>query len=80
MPTFAISRVDLRGRTLTAAQLRAALEGLERCEAPVSRRRTVLEALVKCHEGWSLSAPSPERSEAVASWRERLGALVPAAP
>jgi tetratricopeptide (TPR) repeat protein len=72
--------VDLKRWSDADAQLRAALEGLERCEAPVSRRRTVLEALVKCHEGWSLSAPSPERSEAVASWRKRLGALAPAAP
>jgi tetratricopeptide (TPR) repeat protein len=72
--------VDLKRWSDADAQLQAALTGLERCEAPVSRRRTVLEALVKCHEGWSLSAPSPERSEAAAGWRKRLGALVPAAP
>jgi non-specific serine/threonine protein kinase/serine/threonine-protein kinase len=72
--------VDLKRWSDADAQLQAALTGLERCEAPLSRRRTVLEALVKCHEGWSLSAPSPERSEAAAGWRKRLGALVPAAP
>ena len=67
--------VDLKRWSDADAQLQAALTGLERCEAPVSRRRTVLEALVKCHEGWSLSAPSPERSEAAAGWRKRLDAL-----
>jgi tetratricopeptide (TPR) repeat protein len=67
--------VDLKRWSDADAQLQAALEGLERCEAPVSRRRTVLEALVTCHEGWSLSAPSTERSEAAAGWRKRLDAL-----
>jgi hypothetical protein len=70
--------VDLKRWPDADAQLRAALEGLERCQAPVSRRRTVLEALVKCHDGWGASEPTPQRRESAASWRKRLEALAPA--
>jgi tetratricopeptide (TPR) repeat protein len=70
--------VDLKRWAEADVQLRSALEGLERCEAPVSRRRTVLEALVKCHDGWGASEPTPQRRESAASWRKRLEALAPA--
>ena len=70
--------VDLKRWAEADEQLRAALDGLERCQAPVSRRRTVLEALVKCHEGWSTEESTPQRREAAASWRKRLEALAPA--
>jgi hypothetical protein len=70
--------VDLKRWAEADVQLRSALEGLERCEAPVSRRRTVLEALVKCHAGWLAAEPSQQRAEAAANWRKRLDALQPA--
>jgi eukaryotic-like serine/threonine-protein kinase len=70
--------VDMKRWTDADAHLRAALEGLERCQAPVSRRRTVLEALVKCHEGWSAAEPTPQRRDAAASWRKQLETLAPA--
>jgi tetratricopeptide (TPR) repeat protein len=63
--------VDLSRWSEADAQLRAALEGLERCEAPISRRRTVIDALAKCHTGWSAAEPTPERRATADTWRKR---------
>lgn len=54
------------------AQLRAALEGLERTQAPASRVRTVIEALAKCHERRAAAEPSAEHEAAARAWRARL--------
>jgi tetratricopeptide (TPR) repeat protein len=72
--------VDLSRWSDADAQLRSALEGLERCEAPMTRRRTVLDALVKCHAAWSAAEPTPQRREAADAWRKRAEQARLAAP
>jgi tetratricopeptide (TPR) repeat protein len=60
------------------AALRSALVGLERIEAPPSRRRTVVDALAKCHEAWARAEASEERKVDAEAWRSRSASLADA--